>query len=38
MSKIKQKVPLQMKTTLIQEIIYPVYTKKGLKYKKPPKQ
>jgi len=30
-----QKVPYPMKATTIDRIIYPVYTKKGLKYGKP---
>lgn len=31
------KVPYPMKATTIDRIIYPVYTKKGLKYGKPKK-
>jgi hypothetical protein len=32
-----QKVPYPVKATTIDRIIYPVYTKKGLKYGKPKK-
>ena len=33
-----EKVPFPMKATTIDRIIYPVYTKKGLKYGKPKKK
>jgi hypothetical protein len=33
-----EKVPYPMKATTIDRIIYPVYTKKGLKYGKPKKK